>query len=140
MWCHEFRYIPASNRQVNEPGFLLSNQLNDTINMYQQKLFTHQTNLTNSVVDFSKLQEHTKMELLYISFMHPSAERLSNEWGLSVTDVTLRLGHLTRHTYGEFPFLGLLYHREEVEQYSPFHGLKVSSSVREKSQIEVNHL
>mgnify|MGYP007014124880 FL=1 len=72
--------------------------------------------------------------------MHPSAERLSNEWGLSVTDVTLRLGHLTRHTYGEFPFLGLLYHREEVEQYSPFHGLKVSSSVREKSQIEVNHL
>ena len=66
MWCHESNYAPLINRQLNEPGYLLAQQLDDTIKMYQQKLFTYQTKLTNSVVKYGRLQEHTKMELLYM--------------------------------------------------------------------------
>ena len=51
------------------------------------------------------------------------------------------LAGLPTHDYPEFPFLGNnLYHRNEIEIFSPFQGLQVSTSVREESIIEVNHL
>ncbi len=140
MWCHESNIAQLINSQTNEPGFLSSLQLENTLRMYNQKLFSSQVTRTNNVVDYINLQEHTKMELLYISFMNPSAQRLSEEWNMSQSDVFIRLSSLARHTYSEFPFLGLLYHRDEVKRYAPVTGLAVSSSVREKSLIEVNHL
>ena len=91
-------------------------------------------------VDFSQTQQHTFTELLYISFMEPSAERLSREWNLTLTEVQNRLTGLPTHTYDEFPFLGTLYHRKDIELLAPYPGLSVSDHVREQSQTEVNHL
>jgi hypothetical protein len=72
--------------------------------------------------------------------MEPSAERLSLEWNLSVTEVENLLSGLPTHINEEFFFLGDLYNREDIESLAPFSGLQVSSSVREESEVEVNYI
>ena len=121
-------------------GFKSENELNkdSLINFF----VSHNT-LKNTLidgVDFSNTQEHTLTELLYISFMETSAERLSLEWNLPVVEVQNRLSGITTHVYEEFPFLGYLYYRNEIESFAPFQGLPVSTSVREESVKEINHI
>jgi hypothetical protein len=72
--------------------------------------------------------------------MEPSAERLSLEWKMPLKQVQDLLANLPTHIYAEFPFLGNLYYRKDIESLAPFQGLAISSSVREQSEIEVNHL
>ncbi len=139
MWCHESKISRLFSPQGNKDGFLSYLQLKDTLTTYYNQLNQKQLQLSNGV-NFGETQEHTKMELLYISFMEPSAQVLSKEWNLSVAEVQNRLQSLDTHTYDEFPFLGNLYHRNEVVQFAPFTSLRVSSSIREQSQLEVNHI
>ena len=80
------------------------------------------------------------MELLYISYMEPSARRLALEWNMTESEVLNLLAGLPMHEHEEFTFLGMLYDREDVESYAPYTALPVSSSVREVVGIEVNHL
>jgi hypothetical protein len=72
--------------------------------------------------------------------MEPSAERLSIEWNMTVSEVQNLLTSYQTHIYPEFPFLGNLYDRNQIENVAPFKGLQVSTSIREESLIEVNHL
>jgi hypothetical protein len=139
MWCHESTISQLFSPQNNFLGFLTASELQNTLVGYRQSNKNMKLQLTNGV-DFSQLQQHVFTELLYISFMEPSAQRLSLEWGLPLQQVETILSNLPTHVYGEFPFLGNLYHRNEVENLAPFQGLTVSSSVREQSNIEVNHL
>lgn len=139
MWCHESKISPLFTIQNDRAGYLSYLQLKDTLNWFSAHLHQKQLQLQRGV-DFSQKQDHTKMELLYISFMYPSAERLSNEWGMHVNLVKSKLSGLTTTTYSEFPFLGDLYQRAEVNPFSPYQGLSVSTSVREFSTQEVNHI
>ncbi len=139
MWCHESTISRMFNPQEDFQGYLSYEQLQNKLINYNQ-LLTDQKALLLGGVDFSQTQQHTFTELLYISFMEPSAERLSEEWQIPLDKVQQMLSGLPTHVYDEFPFLGNLYHRKDIENLAPFEGLKVSSSVREKSEIEVNHL
>lgn len=139
MWCHESAIQPLFSVQNNHNGYLPYNDFRDLLLGYRTTHQTLQNNLPFGVV-FSQAQQHTLTELLYISFMEPSAERLSKEWDLPLSEVQNRLAGLPTHTYAEFPFLGNLYHRKDVETHAPFQGLTVSDRVREASQTEVNHL
>ncbi len=139
MWCHESNINQLFTPQNNFSGFLTSQQLNDTLINFNNKLKQQQLLLTDGV-NFSNTQDHVMMELAYISFMEPSAFRLSNEWNMSEIEVQNSLSTLSTHVHSEFPFLGNLYNRNEVENFAPFSSLSVSSSIREESLIEVNHL
>lgn len=139
MWCHESSIQQFYNLQKDYPGYLTYADLQDKLVAYRYAYHLKQKSLSSGV-DFSKLQDHTFTELLYISFMEPSAERLSLEWGIKVDQVKTILSGFNTHSYDEFPFLGNLYHRSEIEQFAPFKGLSVSESVREKKGIEVNHI
>ena len=139
MWCHESNIQPLFYPNNDYAGFLSYNDFKDTLLNYRESNRTQKLALTNGV-DFAQTQQHTLTELLYISFMEPSAERLSLEWNLPITQVQNLLSGLPTHVYDEFPFLGTLYDRKDVESLAPFQGLTVSSHVREASQIEVNHL
>ncbi|MCF6128460.1 hypothetical protein L1S35_02170 [Flavobacterium sp. AS60] len=139
MWCHESTIQPLFYPNNDYAGFLSAADLGATLLGYRENHRNQKLALTNGV-DFSQTQQHTLTELLYISFMEPSAERLSLEWNLSVVQVQNLLSGLPTHVYAEFPFLGTLYNREDVEVLAPFQGLSVSSHVREESAIEVNHL
>lgn len=139
MWCHESNINRLFTVQDNFNGFLPYLQLNDTLVKYNNQLKEKQFDLLNGV-NFRRTQDHVKMELLYISFMEPSAEFLSKEWNLPLTEVHNRLQDLETHQHPEFNFLGNLYYRNEVKQFAPFTSLQVSSNVREQSQVEVNHI
>lgn len=139
MWCHESNINQLFTPQNNFIGFLSSQQLNDTLINFNNKLKQQQLLLTDGV-NFSNTQDHAMMELAYISFMEPSAFRLSNEWNISEIEVQNSLSTLSTHIHSEFPFLGNLYNRNEVENFAPYTSLQVSSSIREESLIEVNHL
>lgn len=139
MWCHESSILPFFSNQDNISGYLTFPQMRDTLILYRESLIEKQLSLTDGVT-FSNNREHGQMELLYISFMEPTIERLSLEWNLPISDVKNRLSSLQTHTNHEFPFSDNLYKRSDVEEYSPYKGLQVSSHVREESQIEVNYL
>ncbi|MFT3793554.1 hypothetical protein [Flavobacterium sp.] len=139
MWCHESIISPMFNKQDNFPGFLTYLQLQDKLVAYNA-LLTNQKLALPGGVRFAEKQQHTLTELLYISFMEPSAERLALEWNIPVAQVQTLLAGQPTHIYEEFPFLGNLYHRTDVEAFAPFKGLTVSTHVREASLTEVNHL
>ena len=139
MWCHESNISQLFSVQNNFPEYLTYLELKDTLDNFTNSLNVKQINLTNGI-DFNENQNHVKMELLYISFMEPSIEVLSNEWNLTVAEVQNKLVNLQTHLHEEFTFLGELYHRNEVEEFAPFTSLAISTSVREPSTIEVNYL
>ncbi|GEP49656.1 hypothetical protein FNO01nite_03280 [Flavobacterium noncentrifugens] len=139
MWCHESIIQPLYNVQGNFPEFLTYLQLKEKLINFNQLLQNQKYALTTGV-DFSQNQQNTLTELLYISFMEPSAERLALEWNLPLANVQSLLLGLPTHTYHEFPFLGNLYDRNMIENLAPHKGLSVSSSVREASETEVNHI
>ena len=138
-WCHESSINPLFSPQVDFTGYLTANQFQNTLINYRQSNRNLKLALLDGV-DFSQTQQHTLTELLYISFMEPSAERLSLEWNLPINQVQNLLSGLPIHTYDEFPFLGNLYYRKDIENLAPFQGLSVSTSVREQSTTEINHL
>jgi len=139
MWCHESGIQQMFRPQRDFPGKLVASELQQKLIGFNQLLQKNRIGLPG-MIDFSKRQQHTLTELLYIAFMEPSAERLSIEWQLPIEKVRERLAGLPTHIYEEFPFLGTLYDRNAVETLAPFKGLAVSQKVREKSTPEVNHL
>jgi hypothetical protein len=139
MWCHESTINQMFTPQNDYLGYLTFTEFQNKLINYRESNRNLKLALTDGV-DFSQTQQHTLTELLYISFMEPSAERLSLEWNLPLTQVQNLLSSLPTHMYTEFPFLGNLYYRNDIENWAPFQGLSVSSSVREPSAVEVNHI
>ncbi len=138
MWCHESK-IQQLSEQDDFEGFIPYLEFRDIILDYKNSFSLLQVSLEDGV-DFQETQQHTLAELLYISFMEPSAKRLSLEWDMPVAQVENLLAGLPTHIHEEFFYLGNLYNREDVESLAPFSGLQVSSSVREESEVEVNFI
>ncbi len=139
MWCHESGIQPLFSQQQDVSGYIPYLEFNDILWGYKNEHRTLQYNLQDGV-NYQETQQHTLTELLYISFMEPSAKRLSLEWKIPVSEVESILSGLSTHIHEEFEFLGDLYFRTEVESFAPYHGLPVSGSVRESSGIEVNYM
>lgn len=139
IWCHESIIQPLFNPQKDFPNFLAYAELKQKL-AEDNQAFHNQKVALQTGVDFLKNTQNTQTELLYIAFMEPSAERLSLEWALPMAQVQNLLIGLPTHTHKEFPFLGVLYDRNQVEHLAPKKGLPVSSAVREHSPNEVNHL
>lgn len=139
IWCHESTIQRMYEKQLDIKGFLSEKQLQEKLMFFSETHKKKQLSLTEGVT-FKERQQHTLTELLYISFMEPSAERLSKEWNLSLAEVKLRLAKLPTHIHEEFKFLGVLYHRKDVDKLMPYIGLKVSGNVRKPSEVEVNYL
>jgi len=139
IWCHESNIQPLFSVQNDVDGFIPYLEFKDILSDFKS---SHR-NLQNALVDgvdFQETQQHTLTELLYITFMEPSANRLSLEWGIPVMEVENLLSEIPTHTHEEFVYLGDLYYRTAIESYAPFSGLQVSSSVREESEVEVNYI
>lgn len=139
MWCHESGIQPLFTEQSTIDGYLTYTQLYDTLYFFRFAQAAKWANL-NRGVDYSKTQHHALAELLYITFMEPSAERLSLEWGISVEEVNTKLAGLPRHTHIEYAAFVNLFDREDLIPYEPYQALSVSSNVRNQSAVEVNHL
>lgn len=139
IWCHESGINPLFKPQRNFPDFLTADELQQRLLSYRTSHNELKSTLVNGV-DYTKTQEHTLTELLYISFMEPSAERLALEWNLPFEAVQEKLKNLDTHMHEEFPFLGNLYYRKEVETYATFLSVEYPETIRETSPNKINLL
>lgn len=130
MWCHESTIQP--NFVLQHPQSLDFNQNISTKNTFLNTA----RNQLDSDLSYLLLQEHHFAELLYISFMEPSAERLAQEWKYSLTETQALLQNYPTHTHHEYPQLGNLYHRSEVDHLNPSAVLQTPESAHEASVYE----
>lgn len=139
IWCHEVVVQPLFRQQKNHKGYLSFMKFNDTLKYFNHKLQDYQdSKWKDKSLRNKKL--HTELELLYISFMEPTAERISREWNMTLMEVKQKTSHLKTHNHKEFPFLGNLYHRKDIDLLAPFRYLEVPESIREKSNNKTNLL
>ncbi|NRB84439.1 MAG: hypothetical protein HRU49_11790 [Winogradskyella sp.] len=132
IWCHEVGIQPLFKPQQNYNGYLDYFKLDDTLTYFNQKVRKFQdSQWVDKTLTNKKL--HTELELVYIAFMEPSARRISREWQMPIEEVKQKLAHLETHVHEEFPFLGKLYHRKDVDALSPLKVLGVVESIREPS-------
>ncbi len=136
-WCHEINLIPSFDETPDAvEGYYSDEEFNAILDERISIVNAYRSSLTSGV-DFSKTQDHTKAELLYLSFMQPSAERLALEWGISVDEVKTRLNGKTISSNDEYPFLGSeLYARSEIEQLGPYVVIRVPDEARNHSEYE----
>ena len=137
LWCHEINIQRPHGASIDVPGYYTINAFTAIVNQNMEILSRYRSKLVNGV-DFSQRQAHTQAEFLYITFMEPSAERLAREWNKSVQEVTSLLANVPTHTNDEFPFLGTLYNRVDVERYAPFKGINTPENYREPALYEPN--
>lgn len=138
-WCHEINIQSLFVPTDSVSGCMSPENFTSKVNEFQKIVNAYRATLT-AEIDYKKTQDHTLSELLYISFMEPSAERLAQEWGSTVEQVQKKLRKLTTHEHEEFKFFGQLYHRADVDRYSPYKSVRVPGSVRERSSYEPNIL
>jgi hypothetical protein len=135
LWCHEIN-IQSLNEMGSVPSYIpyetfvrILQQSRETIERYRTTLW--------SDIDFSRKQDHTQGELLYIGFMEPSVYRLANEWVIDREVVSQMLNGLATHAHEEFSFLGdQLYDRKTVDELSPYGVIRVPDDAREPSLYE----
>lgn len=130
LWCHEIVIQRSFSAVTSLLGYYPIDTFAAIVKRKMALLDQYRSTLS-SIVDFTKRQDHTQTELLYSSFMEPSAERLANEWGISTDAVKEKLSGLNTHLHQEFTFLGDLYHRKEVEAFAPFSTVPTPGSARE---------
>jgi hypothetical protein len=138
MWCHESTIQPLFSATYNVPGNLTKSGFLDTIFQLKSALAAYQ-NKRSTDIQFAKAFDHTYHELLYITFMEPSAQRISNEWNISIPEVEARLKHLKTHRYSEYPWMGVLYDRADIDRLTPFATARVPDFVRAPSAFEPNY-
>ncbi|EDP71043.1 hypothetical protein FBALC1_01127 [Flavobacteriales bacterium ALC-1] len=139
IWCHETKILPVFKPQQNYLGYLKITPFNDSLKYFNRNLQNYQ-NTTWTDKNLLDKTLHEELELLYISFMEPNIERISKEWNISLADVKQKLAHLKTHQHHEFPFLGNLYHRKDIDALAPIKYLEVPESIREASNNEINLL
>ena len=130
LWCHEVNVQPLFQATPDLAGFMDSRNFQLLVDSSNQLLQAYRDALPTAL-QFSDKQAHTQSELLYISFMEPSLFRIANEWEMEVEAIGNLFLQLPTHIYGEFPFLGDLYSREQVDALAPYGSASVPASVRE---------
>lgn len=135
MWCHEIAIQPLINPSTGLSGFLTPLQFSSWLGAYQSLLDNYRQTL-HGEIDFSKTQDHTIAELLYIAFMEPSIYRLSQEWEMTESEVLQKLNGLPTHINGEYPWMGAIYDRKDVDGLAPYNHIQISDDARECSSYE----
>lgn len=139
IWCHESKILPIFRPQKNHLGYLKITSFNDSLKYFNRNLQDYQNTTWTDKTLLDKTL-HEELELLYISFMEPNVERISKEWNLPIVNVKQKLAHLETHQHEEFPFLGNLYHRKDVDALSPINRIEVPENIREQHSNKVNLL
>jgi hypothetical protein len=135
MWCHESGIQPLFRETPNIAGYISKEEILNDRNLSSEKLEKFHA-ASNSYIKYSDKKIHTQAEYIYLSYYEPNAKRLAMEWNVSESIVLDLLSGISTHTNPEFPFLKNVYHRREVENFSPIKSLPAASDARESSVFE----
>jgi hypothetical protein len=139
MWCHESGMQPLFVETPNLTGSVSTFDFLGDQQLFTEKLEKFHEN-TASRLNFSDKKAHAQGEYIYLCFYEPNANRLAQEWNLSVTEVKRILTGISTHTNPEFPFLKEVYYRSQVQSFAPYSSIEVSNEMREATSIEPNYL
>ncbi len=135
-WCHEKHLQPIFYPTEDLPQSIKKEEFLEYVSQAQSLIDQYRTTLQTDIT-YQNPQDHTYAELLYITFLEPSLERVANEWGMSAEEVAAKLASFPTHGYREFPHLGQqLYHRKWIDSLAPYAVVKIPESAREKSTYE----
>jgi hypothetical protein len=141
LWCHEINLNPPIFNETELPGYYSTQEFKDLV-ARQMRLVSGSRQALKSKVDFSKTQDHTNAENLYMSFEQPTAERLAAEWNISLDNVKsiLRARNLRTHPHSVEADDGILgdalYDRSEVDELAPYTSVRGPTDFREPSTYE----
>jgi hypothetical protein len=145
LWCHEINLQLPFKNVTDLQGYYSANEFRELITRATRIIAGYRKTLA-SKVDFTRLQDHSNAEDLYLSFAEPTASRLASEWNISVEGVQRRLAsrNLKTHSHSERiddDALGdNLYDRNEVDSLAPYATVRGPSDMREASGYEPNLL
>ncbi len=139
IWCHEVIVQPLFFESPDQEGYMSTAAFGLWVDSSQRIINKYRTGL-HPLVKFENRQDHTYGELLYISFMEPSAYRLSNEWGIDSMQVKQRMRGQTTHAHEEFGFLGQNYYRYFADSVHTQKMLAIPASVREPLGNEPDYI
>lgn len=137
LWCHEVNVQTVFEPTDSVPSYLGPVTFDRNVKLYNELLMQYRLRL-NSDIDFTKKQAHTQTELIYINYMEPSLESLSQAWKISVPKLKKLLKNYKTHIYPEFPFLGNLYYRDSIYPASVYKPGQLPSSIRNSGTSEPN--
>lgn len=140
MWCHELIIQPLVNADNIPVNGMMSNEAFEKLRSdLQTKLDTYRKGL-NTEIQFENKQDHTKLELLYISFMQASLQRTMTEFPELNATQRDAIMKMNASEYEEFPFIGNnLYHRFYIDSIMGIRDVNVPLSVREEIGSEINY-
>jgi hypothetical protein len=143
LWCHEINLQLPFRNVTDLQGYYSTNEFRALITRATRIIANYRKTLA-SKVDFTRLQDHSNAEDLYLSFAEPTAIRLAAEWNISVDRVERLLAsrNLKTHSHSERiddDVLGdNLYDRNEVDPLAPYATVRGPSDMREASSYEPN--
>jgi hypothetical protein len=145
LWCHEINLQRPFRNVTDLDGYYSTKEFTELVANATRIIASYRKTLA-SKVDFTRLQDHSNAEDLYLSFAEPTASRLAAEWNISVdrVDQLLASRNLKTHSHSERiddDVLGdNLYDRNEVESLAPYATVRGPSDMREASSYEPNLL
>lgn len=139
LWCHEMFIQPLYTNNDSINGYISQATFQNLVKELMFKLALYRKNL-NSDIDYSKTQDHSLAERLYIGYMEPSLIKLSKEWNIPVTKLKEILKNNRTHKHPEFTFFGDVYFRDSLNRLSPFRPCIQPFSIRERDEKEPNFI
>jgi hypothetical protein len=145
LWCHEINLQPPFKNVTDLEGYYRTKEFKELVAAATRVIAGYRKTLA-SKVDFTRLQDHSNAEDLYLSFAEPTANRLAAEWNMPVERVEQLLAgrNLKTHPHSERiddDVLGdNLYDRNDVDSLAPYATIRGPSDMREASNYEPNLL
>ena len=136
LWCHETSIQPLfiDNRPV--AGMMTNEEFITYRDSMQARLQRYRFSL-KSDMNYENHQEHTLAELLYITYMEPTAMHIAHEWNITEDSVRWILRREKSYTFEEFDYIGTVYDRRNVWYHDTIRNIEVPQSARETG-YEVN--
>jgi len=137
-WCHESKIQSSFINSAEKPHI---EKFKTQITKRRNQIKRLRAKIVNEL-DFSKQQDHSLGEFLYLLFMEPSAERLAFEWQENIEVVKEKLVGIQSHRIEEFRNFdfGDRYHRELVKHLAPFKVLRTPEVARDFAEYEPDFL
>ncbi len=136
LWCHETSIQPLFIPNTPVVGMMTNEEFLEYRDSMQASLQRYRFSL-KSDMNYENHREHTLAELLYITYMEPTAMHLAHEWSISEDSVRNLLKRERSYTFEEFDYIGTVYDRKHVGSYDSIRDIEVPSSARETG-VEVN--
>ena len=133
LWCHELYIQPLYTTNDSVEGYISQESFQGIVKDLMFKLSLYRKNLKGEI-DFSKTQDHSFVERLYIGYMEPSLIKLSKEWNIPLPKLKEMLKGKRTHQHPEFTFFGDIYFRDSINNLAPFKPSIMPFDVREGSE------